>query len=310
MYRVVIIGAGKIGAEFDTPKSDKILTHAHAFLNHPETILGGFCDIVKEKAVHAAAIWGGEAYEQLRDALCCADIVICCAPDQLHGRILKEIAQYRPKLVIAEKPVAVSVGEAAEIQQLYQGKIPMMVNYSRRYIKEYSGLQQKLKEYGSFLKGIGYYGKGLLHNGSHLIDLLQFLMGKAGYLTKAAQEISDLTGDPSVDVTLQIAGGIFSMVAIDSRFVTVFEIELFFERARIRILEGGKRIEYYEVKASDVYKGYYNYHLKQTELVDDSAAMLGLAENAVRFLNGREPIKCTLEDGISVLQLCTEIQRA
>lgn len=309
MYRAVIIGAGKIGSEFDTPYSDKILTHAHALSNHSKIVLDGFYDIDYKKAVNAAEVWGGQAYQKISDALCRADIVVCCVPDQFHGKVLKEIAAYMPKLVIAEKPLAVSMIEAEEIRHLYQGKIPMMVNYSRRYIKEFDDLRKHLKEFGRFLRGVGYYGKGILHNGSHMIDFIQYLLGNIEALTEATEKIFDLEGDPSVDVSMRIAQGVFSMIAIDSRIVTVFEMELFFEKARIRILEGGKKIEYYAVKESSVYKGYYNYKLKRTMTADDSTAMQGLVENAVLFLENSGEMKCTLEDGISVLQTCIEIGR-
>ena len=44
MYKAVIIGAGNIAAGFDSPKSEKVLTHAHAILLHPDFELLGFYD--------------------------------------------------------------------------------------------------------------------------------------------------------------------------------------------------------------------------------------------------------------------------
>lgn len=309
MYQAIIIGAGNIGAEFDTPDSNAILTHAHACWAHPEIILAGFYDVIYEKAEKAAAVWGGQAYRKLWEAVKQADMVICCVPDQYHGQTLKEIAAYRPKLVIAEKPIATSLAEAEEIQNLYTGTIPLMVNYSRRYIKEFEKLRHNIKTYGRFLKGIGYYGKGILHNGSHMIDFIRYLLGDIDAITNTGNTIQDFPGEPSIDAVLQICEGTFSMLAIDSRAVTIFEIELFFEKSRIRILDGGKSIEYYTVKESPIYKDYYQYTLAQTITVDNSSAMRGLTNNAVQYLKNQEKIKCTLEDGISVLRTCIEIQK-
>ena len=42
MYKAVIIGAGNIAAGFDSPKSEKVLTHAHAITLHPDFELLGF----------------------------------------------------------------------------------------------------------------------------------------------------------------------------------------------------------------------------------------------------------------------------
>ena len=53
---VVIIGAGKIGAFFDSPDSSNILTHAHAFTANRNFRLLGFVDKDLNQAGRAAQI--------------------------------------------------------------------------------------------------------------------------------------------------------------------------------------------------------------------------------------------------------------
>lgn len=309
MYRAVIIGAGNIAAGFDSPESKKILTHAHALMGHSDFELLGFYDTDEEKAMEATERWGGRAYADIVSAVEDADVVYCCVPDKFHGEILREAAQFHPKLVIAEKPLAATYEEAKEIQDLYDGKIPLLINYSRRFLKEFHRLKNDIKSYGKFLKGVGYYGKGILHNGSHMIDILQFLLGEVEDVHVHGTEICDFeTNDPSYDVVLKIQQENFYMMAIDCRAVTIFEMELFFENARVRILNGGEKIEIYRIEASDTYAGYKNYRLREDRDVDYSGAMTGLMENVSGFLKHEQQLNCTLKDALDVLKICMRIR--
>lgn len=309
MYKALIIGAGNIGAEFDFPESKKILTHAHAITLHPDLELLGFYDTDKEKSQEAVKRWGGKAFTDMASALRDADVVYCCVPDTFHGEILKEIALYSPKLVIAEKPLATTLEEAEKIQTIYNGKIPLTVNYSRRFLKEFHWLKKQISCYGKFLKGVGYYGKGTLHNGSHMIDILVFLLGEIEKFHVFGTDIFDFEKkDSSKNISFVIQNENFYMIAIDSRVVTIFEMELFFEKARVRILNGGEKIEIYYTEDSDTYAGYKNYKLREEISVDYSKAMTGLAENLTGFLKGEQELFCTLKDGMDVLKICMEIR--
>lgn len=307
---VVVIGAGKIAALFDTPKSNKILTHAHAFFISEHFELIGFYDSKYENAVKAAKIWNCKAFDKIEEALQNIDIVCCCVPDEFHHKILMKIVEYPVKLVIAEKPVATTVEDAIQIEKIYRKKnIPIMVNYSRRYIKEYQDLRQKISSMGKFLKGTAYYGKGIIHNGSHILDLISFLLGGEQKVKRGSNLIEDyLKNDQSCDVELEIGSGKFNMIAIDSRVATVFEIDLFFEKARIKILNGGSCIEIFSIKESEDYIGYYNFMMSNVIDVDYSGAMLGMVDNVYDFLEGKASLLCDINEGMKVMRTCNSIK--
>lgn len=308
MYQAVIIGAGNIAAGFDSPDSPDILTHAHAYQCNPAFRLAGFYDKDCRKAKEAADKWGVQAYETLDAAMETAEVVSCCVPDIFHRQVLEEVLAYHPRLVIAEKPLASSLAEGEILRRAYGVGIPLLLNYSRRFLPEFQKLRQEIKQYGKFVKGVGYYGKGIVHNGSHMIDFLCFLFGTVECLNVLPSAIEDFEGDSSKDAILRIQEGQFHMLAIDSRIATVFEMDLFFEKARVRILDGGILVERYQVKESDTYQGYYNYVLTGRETVNYSHAMTGLLEHAERLLNGKEEPACSLEDGMDVLKICMQIR--
>ena len=108
------------------------------------------------------------------------DVAIVASPDETHYALLKELVGRPLRLVIAEKPLTKTLEQATEIVDLYKRKnIPVAVNYTRRFAKGIVSLRNDIREenFGKPLRGVGYYGKGILHNGSHMVDLLNFFFG-------------------------------------------------------------------------------------------------------------------------------------
>ena len=87
-YKVVIVGAGNIGALFDQADSEEILTHAHAFSADSRFALKGFFDADFERAKVAAERWQVTAFQTLDAAMEGTDIVCCTVPDKFHFDVL------------------------------------------------------------------------------------------------------------------------------------------------------------------------------------------------------------------------------
>ena len=163
------------------------------------------------------------------------------------------------KFIFLEKPAVTTAAEADVVRTLY-GELPIrvQVNYTRRFVPEIRSIREAIRSgnYGTFLTGTGYYGKGLLHNGSHMVDLLQFLVGEVGEVAKVSEMADFYDQDPSVSALLTMrGGGIFHLCHIDCRKFHVFELDLTFEKKRIRIRELGTIIEEYSVGDNRVFRG-------------------------------------------------------
>ena len=312
-YSVLIIGAGKIGAFFDTPQSEAVLTHAHAFSSHPGFILKGFVDADRQQAERAALLWGTEAFDSVTDAFAChsIDVAVAAVPDEAHCQLLLELADRPLKLVFAEKPLAKSRAEAECIVQLYRERcIGLAVNYSRRFVHAFADLREKIAqgEFGRYLTGTGYYGKGTLHNGSHMIDLLCFLLGEPTGMTTlgAIRDWSD--EDPTCSAVLEIAEDCqFIMQGIDSRCYTLFEMDMFFENARVRLVDSGFALELYSVIDSQVFSDYRVLSIGKRLAVNLNTALYEAAAGIYGHLSAGRPLACTGEDGARALAICTDI---
>jgi hypothetical protein len=187
MYNVLVIGCGGQGAFSDIHGSEnesKIISYAHAFKFH-----GGFNDIVFydkdiKKAQEAAYLWKvcwtHEITHTLKNRQ--IDIAVIATNDDQHYETLKQLAEQPPKLVIAEKPLCAELDQARETVELYKQKnIPLMVNYTRRFLPYYD----RLKEYGKPTYGRCVFNRGWLHTATHAIDFFN-MIGCRRYLISEA----------------------------------------------------------------------------------------------------------------------------
>jgi len=315
-YNAIIIGAGNIGALFDSPNSKDVLTHAHAFTKHTGFNLIGFIDIDLKKAHHAAELWGCKTFSNIEEAFSSGNIdVVCVAvPDEHHHDILKQISEFPLKVIFAEKPLTKTVDEAKEIVRIFKEKnIDLIVNYSRRFVPEFENIKNDIEKgiYGEYLTGTGYYGKGIIHNGSHLIDLLRYLIGEMDTI-KPISSISDFyPDDKSISAVLTFENNKpFFVQTINCRKYSIFEIDLLFEKKRIRIYDSGYKIEEYDVQENKIYKGYTN--IVKTAEVDTSLhnALYNAAENIYKHLTEGQNLKCSIEDGFKTLQTSMKIKES
>jgi predicted dehydrogenase len=166
----------------------------------------------------------------------------------------------------------------------------------------------KSGEYGTFLTGTGYYGKGLLHNGSHMVDLIQFLLGEIGDVKKISELKDFYEHDPSVSALLTMrAGGVFYLRHIDCRKFDVFELDLTFERKRIRIFELGTVIEEYSLSDNRIFKGVRTLNKDAEYGTEHRNALFHAVTNIRNNLDRDEPLMCPLEESLDTVKSCSRI---
>jgi len=316
IYKVIVIGAGKIGALFDKPETRQILTHAHAFSDHSKFDLVGFVDTNFEASKKAAETWGGRAYKDLKEAFEKEkiDIVSLATPDETHYALLKKLSGYPLDGIFAEKPLVGKKKEADEIIRIYNKcKIAVTINYPRRFVPEFIKLAEEIKSniYGSFSGGYGVYGKGFLHNGSHLVDLLRLLIGEIKEVHPVRKICDFSKTDPSYSGIISFRNKAnFFFQAVDQRKYTIFELDLLFAKSRIRIINSGFNIEKYEIKNSELFSNYKN--LTKTSSIKTSfdRAMLFGVDNFYNSL-GRNKISLSpLSSAYKTLKTCFKIQES
>jgi predicted dehydrogenase len=312
-YRAVIIGAGRIGAGFDTPRSPHVLTHAHALQNHPRTDLIGIADLDSAKGKKEARKWNTKFFPNvdimLRDVE--PDIVVIATPDDTHADMLVHVLAAKPKLIICEKPVATKRKDIERLRNLENVRTTILVNFSRRFDPVVQRISTKLKtgSYGKILSASAIYTKGLFHNGSHIIDLARCFLGEL----KDASITFHVDDCPNGESTL---GGFatftrcpqFYLMAGDARAYAVFEFEIVAEKRHLRFAQEGLTLIERKVVSDPVYKGYRILGKAITKKCKLRSALPNLVTHAVEVLDGKRNPLSSFEEGIRTQEACFQLR--
>lgn len=293
-YSVAIIGAGQIGCGYDSPDSKEILSHAHAFTTNHRTNLVGIIDIDRTRGELEARRWQSAYYPtlELLAATLRPDIVVVATPDTTHASILEHSLAVCPKLIVCEKPLASNKADAERIERtLSETDIPVIANFTRRYDTTMVRLHERFAG-ASAVSVHARYGKGTHHMGSHLFDLLRYFFGE---MTGAAAQtaLEDYPGDPTFGGTASFERcSEVHIEAVDSRVMSVFELDIKTENEHLRVKDLGFLLE---TEVDGVLRR------EQTKLPE---ALTAFAEHCVAVLDGLEELRTPASDALKTFNAC------
>lgn len=300
------------------PKRSGIYTHAEAYHACPDTQLLALCDTVPTQAEKAQALW--QVPHLYTDFLQLIeqqpiDLLSICTPDATHASIVKQVLQNNgAKVILLEKPVAMTLAEAIEIKTLAAASsCQILVNYSRCYDAKHIRVKNYMKQgtWGDLVSVNGCYNKGILHNGGHWFNLFSFLTQREleiTHVTLPERSTAYSEKDPSPSVSAITQDGVHvTLQSLPYQNYALFEMDLFFERGRIRITESGGKVELFAT-APNVLIG--SQGLQATEVWEDiDDPTLNLVTQAVECIQQPQiPLSCSLEDGVQVLETIEKIR--
>src|SRR3989338_6528580 len=184
-YNALVVGLGRIGLGFDIGSdSSHILTHTKAYLKHKDFNLISGIDINMSRRKEFDDYAGKKAYSNIgqfkKGNNTKIDVVSLCTPEKVRYSEFIKIVSLKPKLVIIEKPLALTLDEAVKIKYTAdENNIKIFVNYTRRVDPSFENLRKILraKKLGNVsLVKINYNG-GMYKNASHFIDLVMHYFG-------------------------------------------------------------------------------------------------------------------------------------
>ena len=261
IYRCAILGLGNIACRyhlFDDSIGDlrHHTTHAQAIQFHPRfELVAGFDPepIRRQEARDRFAIPVVERIETVLDAR--PDVVIVCIPPEsqceqvisliAHPHLLAEL-----RGLLLEKPVGVELADVEQLErQLTEARIPAIVNYFRRFLPEHIEAKRIIQSgtLGRLTKANCTYGKGVLTNGSHYFNLMQFWLGPVEAVELLESKPSLIPYDFENTYRIRFAGhpeANVCMESISSPTLRAGEIDMWFEKGRLRLVNGTEIIEW------------------------------------------------------------------
>ena len=311
------MGAGRIGALYDSPGDAMTLTHCHAYANSPRFELAGVVDSDPRAARAAASRWTTSEFTSLADALAATkpDVVSVCTPARGRREIIEAIVASRPRFVFLEKPVASDKVEADAVAAAILGSgVDCMVNYPRLFDTTVIEVARAAAagEYGPLISGVACYSKGLRNNGSHLITLVQRVSGeiREGVLLDEKCDFRD--DDPSASALLRLASGAsFFLVAVDERAYSIIDVTFFFRDARIHFRNFGLEVCVSRPRNDPVFAGYRDLASQDAYAPTSLGRSLDLAaEQIARRLDNGSPFASDLDGAMRAEGLIDRIMKS
>jgi predicted dehydrogenase len=108
------------------------------------------------------------------------DAVSVATPSHLHHRHVRAIATADggPRVIWEEKPVALSVADADDVVSICEDHdVEIVVNHSRRFSEAFTALREHLDGMLGDVRSVqSQSGRELVRNGTHTVDLLDYLL--------------------------------------------------------------------------------------------------------------------------------------
>jgi predicted dehydrogenase len=313
-YKAVLLGCGGIGYQWDKEDSSSqcALTHFKALQITEQIELVAVCDERVDVLSEIQSAYSIPGYQDLRCLFHehCCDIVTIATPDFTHESVLEYILELEspPSFVFVEKPIGLELSRVERIVSQYRQKgIFLEVNYIRRFCPGFCYLRKKLDEgaVGDIQSIIIRYARGIKHNGSHFLDLINWLFSTTGRLISSTLVEKWKDEDPTLSLTLAIKDtlklyliGSYHNDNCEAQF-----IEIVGSKGRIYVNHLGK-ITIQGVIPMKEYPGFTCYSDMDYIPVDVSVALLNAYQHSVRMIDGldKEPVS-EAKNSLEILKL-------
>lgn len=255
-FGALIVGLGQIGMGYDLglDPSKHVYSLARAFQMHPAFHLAGGVDPEPGRRILFEANYGTSAFTDLDAAIasCEPEVVVVATPTHLHDQTVRRVLELvSPRAILCEKPLAYELAEArAIVKRCSDAGVALYVNYMRRADPGVIEVRRRI-DAGQIcfpLKGVCWYSKGLIHNGSHFVNLLRYWLGELTSTTilDAGRPWGSMDREP--DVRLVFERGAIVLLAAREEDFSHHTIELVSSNGRLKYERGGRLIEWQGVE--------------------------------------------------------------
>lgn len=296
-YSVGIVGCGKAAGANAGTGAKMSVSHIEAVRDNPALKPVAAYDTDEAASKRFCGQWDLARADSWEDLLRHRpDALLIASPTETHAGYLRRALTAGTALVVCEKPLAETAPIVTEVLAGYRaGRSSLLVFYPRRWITALDRAQAEIRQgsYGELLAGHGWYGNGLRNIGSHMVDLVQRLVGPIRAVEAAGpRPAPPLHADPTVDVALILENGRrIVLQGYDYKSYALFELDLLFERGRFRLVDLGFSVEVSVRSASPHYAGFFEPVVSQRIETDYHEAARALWAHAVNVLrSGRHVV--------------------
>ena len=314
--KCLIIGLGQIGMGYDLDRDPtiEVYSHARAISLHPDFQLAGAVDSSPLQRATFAKHYVCPVFGDIASALkkIHPEIVIIATPSSSHAAVLAEVVKIsKPKVILCEKPLAYELTEARKmVETCEQAGVKLFVNYMRRADPGAIEVKRRIENEEIVLpfKGVVWYSKGFIHNGSHFFNLLEFWLGSFMKFTiiKPGRLWDNLDPEPDVEVEFE-SGSVIFRAAWEEAF-SHYTIELLSQSGRLRYEQGGESIAWQSTHSDANFSGYNILNIKPELIANGmNRYQWHVFDQLAASLAGKSTTLCTGRQALTTLEAISQI---
>jgi predicted dehydrogenase len=315
---VLIVGCGNIAGGFDQGRSinDLPYTHAGAYIRDGRFKMAVCVEPDDSRRARFMEAWGIQAgfrsIDEILDSGYRFDVISICSPTTCHAHDLEIALCLKPKLIFCEKPITTSLVDTERlVMECHKANILLAVNYTRRWDPDILKLRTDILsgKWGQLRLVIGLYNKGILNNGSHMLDLLHLLVGHMEIIKVGKPILDFFPNDPSVPVWLEGANGLpVHLVCGHAEDYAIFELQMVFSQGVLTMEDGGLFWRERRAVNSETFKGYRMLDAGIRRTGGDTSAMCGAVDNIYRAVMQGDTLSSTGESALVAQRACEQIR--
>lgn len=199
------------------------------------------------------------------------------------------------------------------IRTCKKNKTLLFVNHSRRFdpLLQKLRLEIQKKVLGVISQASCYYTAGLFNTGTHLIDLLRFLLGEVSWVIAFPNTTtSHPHGDINVDGVVKFKNKTTATIqTLEVNDYSIFDVHLYGSQGLVKITRFGFEIERYLVRDCADFQNYRELELQPSQRYGKSRSLMApMVEHVVSCLNGQTSPVSSGEDGLAALEILTALR--
>jgi len=268
MLNIALIGIGNIGLLFDKDINDKskALSHIKAIYLHKKLNLKYAVDIDNTHKIIVQKFFPNVIFLNTYEILINntdIDILTIATPTSTHHKILKQFSKNKYiKQYFIEKPLFNTNKDYKNLLPTINNKI--VINYLRRFDKNIQKLKKEIlqNKFGDVQKIVINYCKGIKNNGSHMIDMINFLFNNPKIVSSKILDTTkgfnkdDLTYDIFIKIKYQNQIIPIYFLGLDHTLYNVIEQNIYFENKIVRYINSKSQIEYFNIVSDKIFPQY------------------------------------------------------
>lgn len=316
---VLIVGCGNIAGGFDMGRTSGYFpyTHAGAYTRDDRFVVAACVEPDDGRRESFMSAWqvpvGFRSVDELLNGGTQFDVISICSPTSCHAHDLEVALRLKPGLIFCEKPITTSLADSEKlVTECSKAGIHLAVNYTRRWDPSVLKLQGDIDAgiWGQLRSVVGLYNKGILNNGSHMLDLLHWLVGPMTII-KVGKPVQDFfSSDPTVPVWLENNQGVpIHITCAHAEDYAIFELQLVFSLGVLTMEEGGMFWRERHAVDSDTFKGYRKLEEGVRRPGKYPQAMLQAVDNIYRTITQGAPLASSGKSALAAQRACEEIKQ-